>query len=123
MRQSALRLLFKNGTYTLGDVKFRTVGGKLVMANIIRKPIIELSHSNCGVEGLFELCRQKHRRTQEYARQNLFHEIFFHIGSFRIIFIFKHKRDMRDKTLHIPFTAVKGTNIVVISITVYNKSC
>lgn len=33
------------------------------------------------------------------------------------------KGDMRDRSLHIPFTGGKGTNIVFISITVYNKSC
>ena len=109
---SALVLLFENRTYTLRDVKLNPILGQFVMADIVSKTIVELSHTDSRVKGFFErlLGREHGRSQQSSCKEELFHEILHHIGLFLMVcfsyLVYKKntqkEEDTRDKSLYAP---------------------
>ena len=82
--QTTLMLFFENGTYTLRNIELDPVFGKIVMAEVISKAVLKLTHTNGRIKSFFErlLGRQQRRSQQTSDKENFFHEILHHIGLF-----------------------------------------
>ena len=80
--QSALVIIFLYGTYALGDVEIATLLGPLIMANVIRKAVLQFTHLDGWVKRnrrhLHLLCFGcKHHNKHQQQRNQFFHFLIY----------------------------------------------